>query len=128
MIIALVGTPSAGKHTVLDYLVTKHGFERVVVAGESDPEGLEGSVAALSVDVSLALSSSRPVPGPPSPWLTPARPVSDGRRPARLRDAQLAQQLRDDRPADVGRHRAVPQTPILPSRRGGWTAARALSS
>ncbi|KAL7422171.1 Deoxycytidine monophosphate (dCMP) deaminase [Cryptotrichosporon argae] len=37
MFIALVGTPSAGKHTVLDYLVRRHGFQQVGLEAPRDP-------------------------------------------------------------------------------------------
>jgi dCMP deaminase len=37
MLIAIVGTPSAGKRTVLDYLVARHGFRRVGLTSPSDP-------------------------------------------------------------------------------------------
>lgn len=37
MIIALVGTPSAGKHTVLDYLVAKHGFQALTLNADAGP-------------------------------------------------------------------------------------------
>lgn len=36
MIIAIVGTPSAGKTTVLEYLVEKHGFLRIGLEQPSD--------------------------------------------------------------------------------------------
>ena len=37
MIIAIVGTPSAGKKTVLDYLVQTHGFLQIGLEQPSDP-------------------------------------------------------------------------------------------
>lgn len=37
MIIALVGTPSAGKHTILEYLVAKHDFVRLDLARNVPP-------------------------------------------------------------------------------------------
>jgi dCMP deaminase len=36
MFIAIVGTPSSGKGTVLDYLITKHGFERIGLSSPKD--------------------------------------------------------------------------------------------
>ncbi len=37
MLIAIVGTPSAGKHTILEYLVSNHAFRRVGLTSPSDP-------------------------------------------------------------------------------------------
>lgn len=41
MLIAIVGTPSAGKRTVLQYLIEKHGFTQVGLESPADP--MEGS-------------------------------------------------------------------------------------
>jgi broad-specificity NMP kinase len=41
MLIAIVGTPSAGKRTVLQYLIDKHGFTEVGLQHPADP--MEGS-------------------------------------------------------------------------------------
>ncbi|KAL1411249.1 Deoxycytidine monophosphate (dCMP) deaminase [Vanrija albida] len=54
MIIALVGTPSAGKHTVLEYLVAKHDFVRLELApagaGAAAPAPPdEGGIGSLSI-------------------------------------------------------------------------------
>ena len=47
MFIAIVGTPSAGKRTVLEYLVEKHGF--VEVGLKSPKDLMEGAkVVSLS--------------------------------------------------------------------------------
>ncbi|KAI9638560.1 putative dCMP deaminase [Dioszegia hungarica] len=37
MFIAIIGTPSAGKRTLLDYLVSKHGFTQIGLEAPSDP-------------------------------------------------------------------------------------------
>lgn len=37
MFIAIVGTPSAGKQTILDYLIERHGFNQVGLEQPSDP-------------------------------------------------------------------------------------------
>ena len=36
MFIAIIGTPSAGKQTVLDYLVNQHGFLQVGLQAPND--------------------------------------------------------------------------------------------
>ncbi|RXK37762.1 dCMP deaminase [Tremella mesenterica] len=41
MLIAIIGTPSAGKHTVVDYLVQRHGFKHI---GLKVPSEFKGSV------------------------------------------------------------------------------------
>ncbi|TXT13768.1 hypothetical protein VHUM_01135 [Vanrija humicola] len=47
MIIALVGTPSAGKHTILEYLVAQHAFVRLDLGGADT--GVGAGVGALSL-------------------------------------------------------------------------------
>ena len=37
MFIAIVGTPSSGKRTVLDYLIDNHGFSQVGLDHSKDP-------------------------------------------------------------------------------------------
>jgi len=61
MIIALVGTPSAGKHTVLNYLVTKHDFKRLDL--------VSSALEDLALDALSVADSVRPesAPRPQSP-------------------------------------------------------------
>jgi hypothetical protein len=50
MLIAIVGTPSAGKRTVLQYLIEKHGFTEVGLEHPADP--MEGSKLVRPYSVS----------------------------------------------------------------------------
>lgn len=61
MFIAIVGTPSSGKGTVLDYLLTKHGFERIGLSSPNDPMAAARVVgSALSLADQLADASKAP--------------------------------------------------------------------
>lgn len=65
MFIALVGTPSAGKHSVLDYLVEQHGFTELNVVPEtlndasSSASKLVNGVDKLSVAAPSSVSTAR---------------------------------------------------------------------
>lgn len=67
MLVALVGTPSAGKHTVLDYLVQQHGFVTLDVA---PPPANSVSLATKVDQLSLAPSPSPATSGTVSPATT----------------------------------------------------------
>jgi dCMP deaminase len=45
MFIAIVGTPSSGKNTILDYLIVTHGFERI---GLSSPKDVMAAARVVS--------------------------------------------------------------------------------
>jgi shikimate kinase len=47
MFIVLVGTRSAGKSTIQDYLVAKHGFKVVTVSTDSATDQQEGVIDSL---------------------------------------------------------------------------------
>lgn len=72
MFIALVGTPSSGKHAVLDYLVQRHGFTRLDIGPAQPPapadDSVEAGVDALDLDewvgISPLLLSPTPLPSP----------------------------------------------------------------
>lgn len=58
MFIALIGTPSSGKDTIAQYLISRHGFRRIELAktmqdGANSPE--EGDSMAESVNVSYEI-------------------------------------------------------------------------
>lgn len=54
MFIAIVGTPSAGKRTVLEHLITKHGFTQVGLERPADP--MEGAKLVSHIVHLLALN------------------------------------------------------------------------
>jgi len=51
MLIAIVGTPSAGKRTVLQYLIEKHGFTEIGLEHPADP--MDGSKLVRPPKISI---------------------------------------------------------------------------
>lgn len=54
MFIAIVGTPSAGKKSIERYLVERHDFKRVRIAGRGETSGSSQEIIFPNVDVALS--------------------------------------------------------------------------
>jgi hypothetical protein len=57
MIIALVGTPSSGKDTVMEYLISRHDFRRLELSSSAEPALEALDVSEREADVSRCFPS-----------------------------------------------------------------------
>lgn len=59
MFISLIGLPSAGKHSVLEYLVENFGFTPLYIGNPNDVERMAERVGNLSLNRSLEVSQGQ---------------------------------------------------------------------
>jgi dCMP deaminase len=54
MFIALIGTPSSGKNTIAQYLISRHGFRRIGLA-DTGADGVDTPRDEVSVDDTVSM-------------------------------------------------------------------------
>lgn len=59
MFIALIGTPSSGKNTIAQYLISRHGFRRIGLA-DTGADGVDTPRDEVSVDDTVSMLPDSP--------------------------------------------------------------------